>query len=417
MDIAYFIAKRISHKQHGSKSLSYLIIKITTIAVALSLATMILSVSIVLGFRSSIIKKISGFVGHIIITKQVSEQSYQLEPIPLDSTVIKEIKTTPGVRHVQVFAIKPGLIKHKNVIQGIVLKGIWKDFDWKTFSQYIVAGKPFKLNDSTVSNKMIISQELAQMLRYKVGKHGLMFFIQNPPRFRKLKIQGLYKTGLVDFDKIYVLVDIRQIQRLNDWTDSSGFMISGYEVFVKNFKDLDKVEQELKQRVAFGFHPGKPKLAVQSVKDLYPDIFDWLTLVDMNVVVILIVMIVVALINMTTGMLIIILEKSRFIGIMKSLGARNKLIRKIFLYNSWFILRKGLIWGNVLGLGLALIQKIFHVIPLNSATYYVSYVPISLRLDYVVILNIGVVIITLIFMILPTTVATKLDPVRVIKFE
>ncbi len=417
MNIEYFIAKRLNKGDLSSRSLSLLIIKITTIAVALSLATMILSVAIVVGFRREIQNKLSGFVGHIIITQHTSNESYELEPIDLDSSVIRKVLSTPGVDHIQIFALKAGLVKHKDYIQGVVFKGVWHDFNWDFFKQYFIQGKQINLDTLPSSTQVIISQELAQKLNYKLGDNLFAFFIQNPPRLRKYKIQGIYNTGLVDFDNIYILTDIRQIQKLNDWTGKGKFLISGYEVFIKDFKQIDKITEELKRKVAFGLDPDHPKLKVQSLKDLYPDIFDWLTLVDMNVVLILTIMIIIALINMTTGLLIIILEKTNFIGILKAMGARNGSIRRIFVYNSWFILKRGLLWGNGLGIGLALIQYFLHIIPLNPDTYYVSYVPVYLNLWYILALNVGTILVTLIFMLLPASIATRVDPVRAIRFE
>ncbi len=417
MNFEFFVAHRLNSRDKKHKSLSFLIIRITTVAVALSLATMILSVAIVTGFRREIQRKLSDFVGHIIITKHTVNESYELQPIDLDSNVIEKIITTPGVAYVQVFAIKAGLIKHNDNIQGVVFKGVWKDFNWKYFGQYIRQGGIINLDTFPSSKQIIISQEIADKLDYNLGDRAFAFFIQKPPRMRSYKIAGIYNTGLVDFDKIYVLSDIREIQKLNGWNDEGKFLISGYEVFIKNFKDIDKITQELKKKIAFGFFEDRPKLKVQNIKELYPDIFDWLTLVDMNVVVILTIMIIIALINMTTGLLIIILEKTTFIGVLKALGARDKTIRRIFVYNAWFILRKGLIWGNLIGLGLALLQQFFHIIPLNPETYYVSYVPIYLNIWYLLALNVVTVAVTLLFMVFPAVIATKVDPVKAIRFE
>ena len=417
MNLEFFIAKRITSKDSTSKSLSFLIIKITTIAIALSIATMIISVAIVIGFKREIEQKLSNFVGNILITKYTSNQSFELSPIPLDTSVLNTIKSVPGVRYVQVFAIKPGLVKHKNFIQGVVLKGIWTDFNWRYFEKYLTRGQKIQLNPQKRSKQVIISEELARMMDYKLGDKLFMFFVQNPPRLRQFKISGIYNTGLVDFDKIYILTDIRQIQKLNGWTDSAGFMISGYEVFVDRFKNIDNVAQLLKQKVSFGLDTTKPKLKVQTIKELYPDIFDWLTLVDMNVYVILSIMIVIALINMTTGLLIIILERASFIGILKAMGFTNRSIKRIFIFNSWFILRQGLLWGNVLAILFIFLQKYLHIIPLNPEIYYVKYVPVSFNVYYWLIINIVTILVTLIFMILPATIATKIDPVKVIKFE
>ncbi len=417
MNLEYFIAKRITSKDSTSRSLSYLIIKITTIAIALSVATMIISVAIVTGFKQEIEQKLSNFVGNILITKYTSNQSFELAPVPLDTGIIETIEHTPKVKYVQVFAIKPGLVKHKNNIQGVVLKGVWKDFNWDYFEKYLIQGQKIQLPPQKPSKQVIISQELARMMNYKPGDKLFMFFVQNPPRLRQFKISGLYSTGLVDFDKIYILTDIRQIQKLNGWTDSAKFMISGYEVFVNSFKDIDFVAGQLKQKISFGLDTTKVKLKVQTIKELYPDIFDWLTLVDMNVVVILAIMIVIALINMTTGLLIIILERSSFIGILKALGYTNRSIKRIFIFNSWFILRQGLLWGNFLAILFIFLQKFLHIIPLNPEIYYVKYVPVSFNVYLWLAINVVTILVTLIFMILPATIATKIDPIKVIKFE
>jgi len=417
MNLEYFIAHRLNKGDKKSKSLSLLIIKITTIAISLSLATMIISVAIVVGFRKEIQDKLSGFVGHILITSHNVNESYELKPIELDSTVISKILSTKGVEHVQVFALKAGLVKHKDIIQGVVFKGVWHDFNWNFFTQYFIKGKKINLDTVPSSKQIIISKELADKLNYKLNDNLFAFFIQEPPRFKKYKISGIYNTGLVDFDNIYILTDIRQIQKLNNWDEQGKFLISGYEVFIKNFKEIDQITYKLKRKIAFGFNPDKPKLKIENLKELYPQIFDWLTLVDMNVIVILTIMIIIATINMTTGLLIIILEKTNFIGILKALGAKNSSIRKIFIYNSWFILKNGLLLGNGLGLTLVLIQYVFQIIPLSPETYYVSYVPVYLNIWHIIALNLGTILITLLFMIVPSSIAAKVDPVRAIKFE
>jgi len=309
------------------------------------------------------------------------------------------------------------LVKHKDIIQGVVFKGVWHDFNWNFFTQYFIKGKKINLDTFPSSKQIIISKELADKLNYKLNDNLFAFFIQEPPRFKKYKISGIYNTGLVDFDNIYILTDIRQIQKLNNWDEQGKFLISGYEVFIKNFKEIDQITYKLKRKIAFGFNPDKPKLKIENLKELYPQIFDWLTLVDMNVIVILTIMIIIATINMTTGLLIIILEKTNFIGILKALGAKNSSIRKIFIYNSWFILKNGLLLGNGLGLTLVLIQYVFHIIPLSPETYYVSYVPVYINIWHIIALNLGTILITLLFMIVPSSIAAKVDPVRAIKFE
>jgi len=417
VNIERFIAKRISGFKENRKRLSHFIIGITTVAIALSVSTMILSVAIVTGFREEIQDKIAGYSGHIIITNHSVNQSYEAFPITFDSTVYNKIKNTPGVKHVQVFALKAGLIKTKNEIQGVVLKGVSDDYDWSFFDKYMVQGQHLDITLGKRNKKVLMSKSLADMLDFHLNDNVKMFFIQDPPRLRKYKIAGIFDTGLYDFDKLYMIIDIQDIQKLNDWDKQDGFKITGYEVQLYNIKDIDKVTRLLKKNIAFGLSKEDEKLKVENIKEIYPDIFDWLAIVDMNVWVILVIMAIIAIINMTTGILILILEKTGFIGILKALGANNASIRKIFLYNSWYILRRGLLWGNLIGIGLALLQYYLHIIPLDPQTYYVSTVPVNLKITHLMLINIGTVIITIIMMIFPTLIISRIEPVKAIKFE
>lgn len=371
---------------------------------------MIISLAITTGFKKAISDKVIAFGSHIQITNYDLNRSFEAIPISMDQPFYPSLSDMDGVKHIQVFGTKSGLIKTNDQIQGIVMKGVWKDYDWDIFKDKIVEGSVLEIDSAQRTNDILISKMLADKLNFKLGDEVRAYFI-NPdevsPRGRKFVIRGIYETGLEEFDDIFIIGDIRHIQRLNKWDDD---MVSGFDVYVDNFKDLDKIYEQVYDEVGY-------KLDATSIKELYPQIFDWLNLQDMNVIIILILMIAVAVINMISTLLILILEKTNMIGILKALGARNLSIRKVFVYNATFIIGRGLLWGNLFGLAIIILQQQFHFLKLDQESYYVPYVPVTLDWLSVLAINAGTVVVCVVFMIVPSYVITKVNPVKAIRWE
>ncbi|MHC1705855.1 MAG: ABC transporter permease [Tenuifilaceae bacterium] len=414
MRLENFIAKRLMSKGSGRGNLSRPFIRITTFAVSLSLAIMIVSVAIVTGFKKEISEKTIGFGSHIQILNYDSNLSYETSPISNNQECIPKIKKIKGIRHIQQYALKPGIIQTNTEIQGVVLKGIGPDFDWSFFQKNLIDGEIFQLSDSSTSNKTIISKSLAQLLKLKVGDKFAMHFVQDPPRVRMLSVSGIYDTKMGEFDKVFILGDIRHVRKLNDWADDQ---ISGFEILVDDFDRIEDLTLEVDDIAGLVFFDDGSKLKVQSILQKYPTIFDWLGLQDLNTIILIIIMLFVAGINMISGLLIIILERTNMIGVLKAMGAANPLIRRIFLIQSGMIIIKGLIFGNLLGLALCLIQKEFSIIKLDEASYYLSTVPINLNILHIILLNIGTFLVTIAMLVIPSMVVSRISPEKTIKFD
>jgi len=416
LNLENFIAKRLMSKGSGSGNLSRPFIRITTIAVALSLAIMIIAVAIVTGFKKEISEKTIGFGSHIQILNYDGNRSYETRPISKNQDCIPKIKAIKGIRHVQVFALKPGIIKTDTDIQGVVLKGIGPDFDWSFFKKSLIAGEIFELSDTVTTNKTVISKTLSLLLRLKVGDKFLMFFVEKEkiPRQRMFTVSGIYDTKMGEFDKVFVLGDIRHVRRLNDWADDQ---VSGFEILVDDFDHIEDLALQVDDISGFVFFDDGSKLKVQSIIEKYPTIFDWLGLQDINAIILIVIMIVVAGINMISGLLIIILERTKMIGVLKAMGAANPLIQRIFLIQSMRIVFKGLIFGNLVGLAICLIQKEFGILKLDEASYYLSTVPIYINAFHILLLNLGTFLVTIAMLVVPSMVISRISPEKTIKFD
>jgi lipoprotein-releasing system permease protein len=375
---------------------------------------MIISVSVVTGFKSEITNKIVGFGSHIQILNFDSNESYETQPINKDQEFLGRLRSEPYIANLQVFATKAGIIKTKTEIQGVVLKGIGSDFDWAFFNNYIIKGSTFNVQDSVRTDKVLISKYIANLLKLDVGNNFIMYFIQDPPRMRRFEVSGIYETSLEEFDRTFVLADIHHIQRLNDWNDNQ---ISGFEITVNDFKNLEDLTYRVMNIVGYGFEEDGSRLKVINIIEKYPQIFDWLNLQDMNVLIILILMLVVAGINMVSGLLILILDRTNMIGILKALGTVNLSIRRIFLYQAGYLIIKGLFWGNLIGIGICLIQKHFEILKLDQTSYYLTAVPINLNALHLLVLNISTCIVILLIIIIPSLVISRISPAKAIRFN
>ena len=417
MNLEFFISKRISNSREN-RSLSGVFIRIAVIASALSLIVMLLSVSILDGFKSAIREKLTGFGAHLIVSKHDSNYSFQTSAIDKNTETINNILSIDGVLKVQTFALKAGLIKTETESLGVVLKGIGDDFDWSFFDANMVRGTHFKPSTgSKTGKKIIISEELSRITDLDTGDFIHMYFIEEQTRIRKYKISGIYNTGLSEFDRMYILADIRDVEKLNNWNYEQNEQVSGYEVIINSFDNLNNIYKQTIRKVGFKFDSNGEKLKVMTIKDLYPQIFDWLGLLDMNAIVLLVIMFIIASINMITALLIIILERTQMIGVLKSLGQKNANIRKIFIYNGIFILMKGLFWGNLIALSISFLQYFTHFLQLNPEIYYVDYVPLQINFVKILLINAGMIILTFLVLIIPSMAISKIEPVKAIKFN
>ena len=413
MNLEYYIAKRI-HFQQGKKNVSRPAVRIATIGIALGLAVMLISVAVVIGFKQEIRNKTIGFGGHIQISNFDNNNTYEMNPIKASKALIQKVSSVYGVKHVQRFATKPGIIKTDNEFQGIVLKGIDAGFDWNFFKSNLVEGNLIDVSGSTPSTGVIISKYLANLLSLKLGDGFFTYFIQDQVRARKFKIVGIYSTNFVEYDRLFILADMRQVQALNNWSPDQ---FSGLEVLINDFNRIDELGDEVYSATANKFTKDGKAYSTQTIKQLNPQIFSWLELLDMNVWVILILMLSVAGFNMISGLLILILERTNMIGILKSLGSTNWSIRKIFLYHSFFLIGKGMLWGNLIGLSLCAVQYFTGIIPLDPTSYYVATVPVSFNWLYIILLNVGTLAASLLMMIGPSYLITKITPAKIIRYE
>ncbi len=414
MNLPYFIAERLIKGRHQESSFSRPINVIAVIGIAMGLAVMILAVAVLTGFKQQIREKVVGFGSHIQILNLDSNYSYETVPISDTHSFIGKIRDIPGIRHTQGFATKAGIIKTEEEIQGVVLKGIGPDYDWAYFAENMVEGSVFSVSDTGRTDKVIVSKSIADMLKLKTGDSFAMMFIQDPPRMRKFVISGIYETSLEEFDKLYVFCDIGQIRRLNGWDNDQ---VSGFEIFIDDFEELDHLTMLVQQEVGWRISEDETQFKTVSIRMKYPQIFDWLNFQDVNVIIIIILMIVVAGFNMISGLLILILEKTNMIGVLKALGAEDKVIRRVFMYQAAWLIGKGLIWGNLIGIGLAFIQLQTGVFSLDPASYYIKTIPINLNILHIVFLNAGTMAAIIIMLLVPSQLISRITPVKAIRYD
>jgi len=414
MNFEFYIAKRIHSAKDGSREVTPPAVRIAIIGIALGLAVMILSVAIVVGFKKEVRNKVIGFGSHIQITNFDSNTSYESTPIAVSDSLLSALRAYPGIRHVEAFATKPGILKTDTDFEGIILKGIDRDFDWTFFRENLKEGDILQLPEDKRSTDVLISRYLADRLGLKLGDSFLTYFVQEEVRARKFTITGIYETGFQDYDKLFVLADIRQVRRLNGWDDDQ---VSGLELLVEDYDRLDQTTEDLYFDLAETQDRNGNSLYVRSIKELNPMIFSWLDVLDINVVVILVLMMAVAGFTMISGLLIIILERTNMIGILKALGESNASIRRIFLYVAFFLVGKGMLWGNIIGIALCLIQSATHVIALDPAVYYLDAVPIDLSLTSLILLNIGTLAASMLMLLGPSYLIMRIEPAKSIRFE
>lgn len=406
VNFEYFISRRLRGK--SDTSFSRPIVRVAMAGIALGLAVMLISVAVLKGFQKEIREKVVGFGSHIQISHFDSNNSYELSPVLMEGESIEKIKELPGIRQVSSFGVKAGIVKTEEQMHGVVLKGVDAAFDWSFFSERIIDGKAPVLSDSSTSNDILVSAKIAELMNYKKGDDVRMYFISdNQIRGRKFSISGIYETGLTEFDEMYILGDIQHIQRLNNWKEGE---VSGYEILVENFDNLDKAAMEVYSHIDYN-------LNAQTVKQLYPQIFDWIQIQDLNVIIILVLMSLVSGITIISTLLILILEHTNDIGILKAMGATNNTIRKIFMYATFYIALFGLFWGNLIAGILLWLQKSFGLIPLPEDSYFLSQVPVFITIWDFIILNTTIVIVCFLMMLIPSLVIRYISPIKAIRYE
>jgi lipoprotein-releasing system permease protein len=375
---------------------------------------MIIAVAVLTGFKQQIRDKVVGFGSNIQIVNFDSNLSFETTPITEAQEFIPAIKNIRGIKHIQIFATKAGIIKTGDEIQGVVLKGVGSDFDWSYFSSNMTDGSVFIVNDTSRTDKVIISKKIADMLRLRTGDSFAMHFVQDPPRMRKFTICGIYETSLEEFDKMYVFCDIGHIRRLNGWKDDQ---ISGFEIYIDDFVRLDEMTQAVEDAIGYRIVEDEEKFKVTNIRIKYPQIFDWLNFQDINVIIIIFLMLVVAGFNMISGLLILILEKTNMIGIMKALGSDDVTIRRVFLYQAAYLISKGLLWGNLIGIGLAFLQLKTGLISLDPSSYYIKTVPVNFEIAHILLLNAGTMAAILIMLLVPSKLISRITPVKAIRYD
>jgi lipoprotein-releasing system permease protein len=410
----YFIANKISSGGVSGKRFSGPVIKVAIAGIILGMVVMILSVAIGTGFKKEIRGKITGFGGHIHVVNYDFNLSYEANPIRHDGVLYSSLKQIPGIKAIQRFATKPGLIKTDDEMQGIILKGIGPEYDLSFLNSILVEGTIPNTDSENASSEILISRILADMLHLNTGNEVFMYFFQEQIRARRFTITGIYDSNLPDLDKMYIIGDIRHIQRLNTWEDDQ---VAGYEIIIDDFDKLDKVGMEVYFVTSAYISPEGSLLRTQTIRQTQPQVFGWLDLLDMNIVVIIVLILLVAGFNMISGLLILILERTNMIGILKSLGLADWPLRRIFIILATRIAVRGLILGNIIGIGIALLQKYYGIIKLDPANYFLDTVPIFLSPVHLIALNLGAVLAIFLMMLGPSYLAAKISPVKAIHFE
>ena len=400
------IAERLYFAQEKEQRSSRPAVRVALGGIIIGVLVMIVAISVVVGFKQEITQKVAGFGSHIQVVNFDNNSTYELQPIYVSDSLLRTIQAVPHVVHVSTFASKPGIIKTDNAFQGIIFKGT--DY-WDYFAQNIVEGEL-----PTATNEVLLSTELAQLLQLHVGDNMLCYFIEENLRVRRLYITGLYNTCMSEMDKQFVLGDIALVRQLNSWADNQ---VSGIEVLVDNFRHLETTTDAVYFVTANRLDEQGNTLYTQNLQQLNPNIFGWLDLLDMNVVIIIVLMLCVSGFSIVTGLIILILDSVQLIGTLKALGANNQFVRRVFIYQAIMLIGKGMLWGNAIGLVLCALQYFTHIIPLDAASYYVSYVPMAFPWGWWLVLNIGTLLLSWLILLAPSAIITQISPAKVMHFE
>lgn len=403
MNLEFFISRRIAIK--SERTFSKLIVRIAIAGVMLSLAVMILAVAIIKGFKTEIQDKVRGFIGDVQIYRYDLNGSFEKSPFVPNDTTLSYLNSNTNLQSFAPFATKPCIVSANGEVEGINFKGIDKSYDWTFINKHLISGKIIDFSDS--KDQILLSDYTAKRLNLKVGDRFLVHFVQNPPKRRKLTLVGIYSVGIENIDKSFAIGDLNLLRSVNNWEANQ---MGGIEVRVKDFARLDTVANAIYNNLEL-------KLRSRSVKESTPEIFEWLSLLDVNTQVLLVLMMIVGVINMVTALLIMILERTNMIGLLKAMGAANTIVMKIFLYNAFYLVLIGLFLGNVLGLGLAALQHYTHIFKLEQSNYYLAFVPVEVHFLDVLLLNIATVVICLLVLVIPSMLVGRISPLKAIRFK
>ncbi|WP_010177407.1 ABC transporter permease [Aquimarina agarilytica] len=410
MNFEYFIAQRLIKEKAFAKNISSPIVKIAIIAIALGIIMMLIAIATGVGLQRKIREKIALFNGHIEISNFDNNSSQvSIKPITTNQTFYPNFSEVPEVTHIQGVATKAGIVRTETDFEGVLVKGVGSDYKWDVFETYLEQGRLPNYNEK-INEEVLISSYLANRLGYKLGDKVVTYFLKNDKartNLRSFVVTGIYNSGYEEFDKAFVIADVRHIQRLNKWKKDE---VGAFEVFVTDFDAVNRINAAVYKNIP-------SNLDSTSISQKYGNIFQWLNMFDFNIAGIIGIMILVAGINMITAILVLILERTQLIGMLKAMGSSNVSIRKIFMYNATYIILKGLFWGNLIGLVLIGIQYFFKVITLNPSDYYVKYAPVHITIQQVLALNIGTLVLCVLVLWIPSYVITKIAPIKAIKFQ
>jgi lipoprotein-releasing system permease protein len=411
LNLEYFIARRLVTAKNHKSSISAPIIKIAIIAIAIGIIMMVIAVATGVGLQDKIREKVSAFNGHVIISNYDDNQSeVSVEPISIHQDFYPTFKNVQGIEHVQAVASKAGIIRTEDAFEGIVFKGVGKEYKWDVLEEYIVSGRKPNLKQN-LNNEVMLSEYLANRLQLKVGDKFNTFFMKEEgngmPNLRRFELVGIYSSGFQEFDATYLIGDIRHVQRINKWKPDQ---VGSFEVFIDDFSKIKEKGEEIYKAIP-------STLNSETIEMKYFNIFEWLKLFDFNILVIIVIMVIVATINMVVALLVLILERTQMVGMLKALGATNWSVRKIFLYNAAYLIVKGLLWGNAISIGLLLIQKYFGIIKLPPENYYVTVAPVTIDIPAILIINAGTIIVCVTLLLIPSYIITKISPVKALRFD
>lgn len=404
--VEWKIAQRLYFSDQNNVRSSRPAVRVALLGIMIGVLIMIVAISVVIGFKREITQKVAGFGSHIQVVNFDNNSTYELQPIRVTDSLLNAIRQIDHVTHISQFATKPGIIKTDSTFQGIVFKGT--DY-WDYFSQNIIEGT---LPEN--ENEILLSKELANSLRVKVDDRLLCYFIEDELRVRRLHVTGIYNTCMVEMDKVFVLGHIDMVRRLSEWDKDQ---VSGLEILVDDLRHLPEATESVYFATANRLDKDGNTLYTQNLQQLNPQIFGWLDLLDMNVIIIIVLMLCVSGFSIITGLIILILDSIALIGTLKALGANDRFVRRIFVYQALMLIGKGMLWGNIIGLGVCALQYFTHMIPLEASSYYVSYVPMAFAWGWWLLLNIGTLLVSWLILLAPSAIVTQISPAKVMHFE
>lgn len=409
--IEFFIAKRIAAS--GGRDNKNVMVRIASLTVAVGMAVMVVSLAVIFGFRGEITGKLIGFGGHVKIVNLDSNNSLETAPISVNHSMVEAIKSVPDLDNINPYAVKGGIFKTEQAMQGVMLKGVDRDYDWDFYRKTLVEGELPSVGDSVRTKDILVSQSLARLMQIGVDDRVEMLFIGegHAPRRDRFKITGIYNSQFEELDKLLIVTDIRNVQRLNNWDSSQ---ITGYEMTTRNFDDLERFTDRVYDQMADNT---EESLMLVDIKESFPNLFDWLRAHDVNAIVIICIMLVVALFNMISALLIILLERTSMIGTLKALGMNNRALQKIFLIRSSLIVAKGMLWGNVVGIAICLIQKYTQFLKLDPTGYFLSAVPIDLGIGWLIVLNLCSFVVLVSLLTIPTLIVSYIKPDTTLRYQ